>query len=54
MLIIPYVGVVFSFVGPLSLDRYHFDFEFEENANISAAIKSGSIVTNHTIVADEG
>ena len=41
-----YIGVVFSFAGSLSLDRYHFLVldEFEENAEISVTIKYGSIV----------
>ena len=46
MPIILYIGVVFSFMRSLSLDRYHFLFldDFEGNANISVAIKSGSTV----------
>ena len=33
---IPYIGVVFPFIGLLSLDRYNFLFldDFEGNANI--------------------
>ena len=39
-----YIGVVFSFNRPLSLD--HCD-DFEGNANISVAIKSGSTVSDN-------
>ena len=45
MPIIPYIRVVFPFMGSLSLDRYSlFVDDFERNANISIAIKSGSTV----------
>ena len=39
--IIPYIGIVFPFIGSLSL---LFLDDFEGNANISVAIKSGSTV----------
>ena len=39
--IIPYIGVVFSFMGSLS---FWFPNDFEVNANISTAIKSVSTV----------
>ena len=41
-----YMGVVFSFMGLLQLDCYHFYIfdDFEGNANISVAIKSSSTV----------
>ena len=42
---IPYIGVVFSFMGWLSLGSYHFLDDSEGNANVSVAIKSGSTVT---------
>ena len=38
---IPYIGVVFPFMGSLS---FLFLDDFEGNANISAAIESGSTV----------
>ena len=41
MPIIPYLGVVFPFMGLLS---FLFVDDFEGNANISAAIKSSSTV----------
>ena len=41
--IMPYVGVVFPFMGSLSLHCYHFYFLMTEgNANISVAIEFGS------------
>ena len=45
MSIMPYIGVVFSFVGSLvrSLSFLFLD-DFEGKANISIAIKSGSTV----------
>ena len=46
MLILPFIGVVFSFFGvPIfrSLSFLYID-QFEGNADISAAIKSGSAV----------
>ena len=47
MPIIPNIGVVFSFTGSLSLDRYHFiSYEFEESTNISVSIKSSLRVTD--------
>ena len=44
--ITPYVGVVFSFMGSLALDCYHFYFLMilNQNANISVTMKSGSTV----------
>ena len=46
MPIIPHIGVVFSYMRSLSLDRYHFLFldNFEGNTNISVTIKSASMV----------
>ena len=41
MLIIPYTGVFFPFMGSLS---FLFLDDFEGNANISVSIKSGSTV----------
>ena len=39
--IMPYIGVVFPFMGSLS---FLFFVDFEGNANISVAIKSGFTV----------
>ena len=48
--LIPYVGVVFPFIGLLSLSRslsFLFLHDFEGTANISVAIKSGSTVVTY-------
>ena len=44
MPIIAYIGVVFPFVVYLLLSTFWFLNEFEGNANVSVAIKSGSTV----------
>ena len=47
-LIITFIGVVFSFMESLS---FLFLSEFEANANISVAVKSGSTVAGCFVVA---
>ena len=44
---VPYIGVVFSFIGSLSLDHYQFLFldDFEGNTDISVAVNSITAVT---------